>query len=83
MNRHRRAQEPKNECRCTHKRTISGNRRGDCKRPVPPTIRKGHQDGDKNWQVACLVCGEKPTVHPTELCGPCCFGEADTFGGNW
>lgn len=41
------------------------------------------KDGDKNYKVKCIVCGETPTVHPTELCGPCCFGEADTYGGNW
>lgn len=41
------------------------------------------RDGDKDWQTECCVCGQKPTVHPTELCGPCCFGEADTYGGNW
>jgi len=40
-------------------------------------------DGDKNWQVACDNCGQKPTVHPTGLCGPCCFGDSDTAGGNW
>lgn len=40
-------------------------------------------DGDKDWQTPCVVCDQLPTVHPTELCGPCCFGEADTAGGNW
>lgn len=38
---------------------------------------------DKNYETACCVCGQKPTVRDTELCGPCCFGEADTAGGNW
>lgn len=37
----------------------------------------------KNYKVACCVCGQKPTVRDTGLCGPCCFGEADTIGGNW
>lgn len=41
------------------------------------------KDGDKDWGTGCQVCGQKPTVHPTELCGPCCFGEAETAGGNW
>lgn len=41
------------------------------------------KDGDKNWEEQCLVCEALPTVHPTQLCGPCCFGEADTIGGNW
>jgi hypothetical protein len=40
-------------------------------------------NGDKNWDVSCMVCGAKPTVGNTELCGPCCFGDASTIGGNW
>ena len=39
--------------------------------------------GDKNWHTSCMICGQLPTVHPVGLCGPCCFGEADTIGGNW
>lgn len=45
--------------------------------------RAAYRDGDKNTDVPCQNCGESPTVHPTDLCGPCCFGEAETFGGNW
>lgn len=39
-----------------------------------------------NYDIACVVCGQKPTVDivdasgridHTELCGSCCFGEAD------
>lgn len=41
------------------------------------------KDGDKDWVRGCQNCGATPTVHPTRLCGPCCFGEADTAGGNW
>jgi len=40
-------------------------------------------DGDKDWDTPCQNCGQVPTVHPTGLCGPCCFGEAETAGGNW
>lgn len=43
----------------------------------------GGLNGDQNWEVECMNCGEKPTVGSTELCGPCCFGEAETAGGNW
>jgi hypothetical protein len=39
--------------------------------------------GEPDWNTPCSACGELPTVHPTGLCGPCCFGEADTAGGNW
>lgn len=53
-----------------------------------PKKKKAHKqalvkDGGKNWNVPCENCGELPTVHPTGLCGPCCFGEAETYGGNW
>lgn len=47
-------------------------------------IQKGEmKDGDKDWNTPCEVCGQKPTMHPTGLCGPCCTGEAETLGGNW
>lgn len=46
------------------------------------------QLGDKDYTKTCCVCGEKPTVFcyvndPAPLCGPCTFGEAETYGGNW
>ena len=32
----------------------------------------------------CESCGmETVLVEPVDLCGPCCFGEADTINGNW
>jgi len=48
-----------------------------------------------NYKKKCMVCGQKPTVDvytpdgskkldSTELCGPCCFGEADCVDpNNW
>ncbi|MNH19235.1 hypothetical protein D3C81_441920 [compost metagenome] len=41
------------------------------------------KDGDKDWTKPCENCDAVPTVHPFGLCGPCCFGEADTINGNW
>lgn len=41
------------------------------------------KDGAKAWNIPCQNCGAVPTVYPTGLCGPCCFGEAETAGGNW
>lgn len=41
------------------------------------------EDGDKDHETPCEVCESTPTVHPTGLCGPCCFGEAETINGNW
>lgn len=45
----------------------------------PETLK----DGDKDWATPCENCDQLPTVYPIGLCGPCCFGEADTAGGNW
>lgn len=41
------------------------------------------KDGAKDYDTHCTNCNAVPTVHPTELCGPCCFGEAETINGNW
>ena len=40
-------------------------------------------DDSKDFGGMCCVCDASPTVAGTDLCGPCCFGEADTVGGNW
>jgi len=36
-----------------------------------------------DWTKGCEVCGAKPVVPETGMCGPCTFGEAETAGGNW
>lgn len=41
------------------------------------------KDGAKDHDTECEICEATPTVHPTGLCGPCCFGEVDTINGNW
>lgn len=53
------------------------------KKPKPKSKYNQLKDGDKNYEEVCFVCGDIPTVHPTGLCGPHCFGEAETAGGNW
>ena len=40
-------------------------------------------DTAPNWEATCTNCGDTPTVGALELCGPCCWGEAETRGGNW
>lgn len=40
-----------------------------------------HEETD--WANGCGLCGDKPVVRETGMCGPCTFGEADTAGGNW
>lgn len=48
---------------------------------------KSPADDDPNvtpdWRRSCKVCGERPILPLTGLCGPCTFGEAETAGGNW
>ncbi len=36
-----------------------------------------------DWTRGCDVCGDKPVVNATGLCGPHTFGEVATAGGNW
>lgn len=36
-----------------------------------------------DWTRACEACGASPVLPATGMCGPCSFGEAETFGGNW
>ena len=55
--------------------------------PGPPVDRsKGMTDEqafEKDWTRGCEVCGQKPVVRATGLCGPCTWGESETAGGNW
>lgn len=37
----------------------------------------------KDYTRKCRVCGSKPVVNATGLCGPHTWGEAETAGGNW
>jgi hypothetical protein len=58
-------------------------RRAKRQERTEPRDERRLSDGDKDWETPCVNCGQVPTVHPTGLCGPCCFGSADTVGGNW
>lgn len=40
-------------------------------------------DMTPDWTKKCEVCGQSPIVPLTGMCGPCTFGEASTYGGNW
>lgn len=57
--------------------------------PIEATCRgcllvlNGDEGGEPNWERQCTVCGQRPVVPFSGLCGPCTFGEADTAGGNW
>ncbi len=44
----------------------------------------GRRDDRSPECGACESCGaQEPLVESTGLCGPCCFGEAETAGGNF
>jgi hypothetical protein len=44
---------------------------------------KDEEDFTPDWTQDCEVCGARPVVPQTGMCGPCTFGEAETVGGNW
>lgn len=61
-------------------------RRAKARKDVAQSHHSSHDEApadEKDWDTPCQNCGQLPTVHPTALCGPCCFGEAETAGGNW
>ena len=58
-------------------------RRAKRQERTEPRDERQLSDGDKDWNTPCANCGQTPTVHPTGLCGPCCWGESETAGGNW
>jgi hypothetical protein len=49
----------------------------------PATEKRVETGMEPDWEHKCEVCGERPIVPATGMCGPCTFGEAETFGGNW
>ncbi len=38
---------------------------------------------EPDWTHSCEVCGGRPILPATGMCGPCTFGDASTVGGNW
>lgn len=50
---------------------------------IPETEEGNREAFARDWTRGCEVCGAKPVVNVTGLCGPCTFGEAETINGNW
>lgn len=51
---------------------------------MKPKDEKRNQDAfEPDWSKDCIVCGSRPVVKATDMCGPCTFGEAATAGGEW
>jgi hypothetical protein len=40
-------------------------------------------NNEPDWAHTCEICGARPIVPSTGLCGPCSFGDVYTAGGNW
>lgn len=56
----------------------------DHMRTKHPDIELASEEDTKpDWDHGCEVCGQRPIVPLTGMCGPCTFGKADTYGGNW
>lgn len=51
--------------------------------PAPEAPSPSSKDLEPDWTKGCEVCGAKPIMPLTGMCGPCTFGESDTAGGNW
>lgn len=46
-------------------------------------LQRVEEDDSKCWDE-CDCCGQTTVlVKEVMLCGPCCFGEAETYNGNW
>jgi len=61
--------------------------RGETKQSLEKEIKeigqKRAKEKGKMWGK-CESCGEKTVlVEEVGLCGPCCFGEAETYNGNF
>ena len=54
-------------------------------RPVDSheTVFASDDETRPDWKGKCIVCGQSPVMPLTGMCGPCTFGESDTYGGNW
>jgi len=58
--------------------------RGDAQLTVRIDAKKFQPVSDEpDWSRGCEVCGMRPVLPLTGMCGPCTFGEAETAGGNW
>lgn len=59
---------------------------GKCRFGRPLTGKyalEGDPHTEPDWSKKCEVCGARPVVPITGLCGPCTWGESETANGNW
>jgi hypothetical protein len=65
----------------------SGTNCGVCNKPLPadndPRNEICAECMAPDWTKPCEVCGQRPIMSFTGMCGPCTTGEAETVGGNW
>lgn len=74
--------QPQVRCACGN---LAKKGRTQCRRCArkEPDYKTTFPDTDPDWTRGCEVCGASPVVGDLGLCGPCTFGEAETYGGNW
>lgn len=64
-------------------RMSRGEKQKDLEIEIETVGKKRAKEKGKVWGK-CESCGQKTVlVKEVVLCGPCCFGEAETFNGNW
>lgn len=55
----------------------------DLEKEIKQVGKERSKEEGKVWGE-CESCGEETClVAEVELCGPCCFGEAETYNGNF
>ena len=64
-------------------RNDNGEKFEDIEKEMYSVGKKKAKEEGKVWGE-CESCNEKTVlVQEVGLCGPCCFGEAETYNGNW
>lgn len=64
-------------------RVNNGENLDDMEKEIEQVGRKRAKQKGKAWGV-CESCEQETVLVPeVGLCGPCCWGEAETYNGNW
>lgn len=64
-------------------RMSRGEKAEDLEKEIEVIGKKRAKEKGKMWGE-CESCETKTVlVKEVGLCGPCCFGEAETYNGNW
>ncbi|MES2409541.1 MAG: hypothetical protein V4509_04575 [Patescibacteria group bacterium] len=64
-------------------RMSQGEKAKDLEREIDIIGKKRAKEKGKIWGECESCSDETVLVEEVGLCGPCCFGEAETYNGNW